>query len=261
MPEFQEKSQILLKETISDDIFRLTLQAPAIAGAAHPGQFVMLQVENSLDPLLRRPFSIHQVAADGSVQILFKVVGKGTAKLSRLTTGDTVDCIGPLGRGFPLERMDRLCLVGGGMGIAPLYFLAKRLLQAGIEPENDYVLLGAATRNELTIFADEFFDLGYTVKTATDDGSLGHHGFVTDLLEPILADIERVYTCGPFTMMGIVAARAQAADVQCMVSMETHMACGLGACLGCTLAGADGNYIHVCRQGPVFDGKEVAWTL
>jgi len=261
MPEFQEKSQILLKETISDDIFRLTLQAPAIAGAAHPGQFVMLQVENSLDPLLRRPFSIHQVAADGSVQILFKVVGKGTAKLSRLTTGDTVDCIGPLGRGFPLDRVDQLCLVGGGMGIAPLYFLAKRLLQAGIQPENDYVLLGAVSRNELALFADEFFDLGYTVKTATDDGSLGHHGFVTELLEPILADIERVYTCGPFPMMGIVAARAQAADVQCMVSMETHMACGLGACLGCTLAGADGNYIHVCRQGPVFDGKEVAWTL
>ena len=121
-------------------------------------------------------------------------------------------------------------------------------------------MLGAATRNELTLFADEFFDLGYMVKTATDDGSLGHHGFVTDLLEPIIAGFERVYTCGPFPMMGIVAARAQAADVQCMVSMETHMACGLGACLGCTMAGAGGNYIHVCRQGPVFDSKEVAWT-
>ena len=122
-------------------------------------------------------------------------------------------------------------------------------------------LPGAATGNELALFADEFFDLGYTVKTATDDGSLGHHGFVTDLLEPILGDIERVYTCGPFPMMGIVAARAQAAEVQCIVSMETHMACGLGACLGCTLPGADGKYIHVCRQGPVFDSKEVAWTL
>lgn len=261
MPEFQEKSQVLLKETISGDIFRLTLQAPLIAGAAHPGQFVMLQVDQGLDPLLRRPFSIHQAAADETIQVLFKVVGRGTEKLSRFVSGDTLDCIGPLGRGYLIDRTAGLCLVGGGMGIAPLYFLAKRLLQTGLDPENNCVLLGAATRDELTLFADEFFDLGYTVRTATDDGSLGHHGFVTDLLEPMLGALKRVYTCGPFPMMRKVAMQSQAAGVHCMVSMETHMACGLGACLGCALPGADGNYIHVCRQGPVFDSDEVAWTL
>jgi len=261
MPEFQEKAPLLLKEAITDEIFRLTLYSPAIAGAAHPGQFVMLQIDESLDPLLRRPFSIHQVAADGNIQILFKVIGKGTRRLAKLLVGDKLDLIGPLGRGFSLDRRDKLCLIGGGIGIAPLYFLAKRLLQTGMSPKLDYVFLGAQTKNELSLLADEFFDLGYTVRTATDDGSLGHHGFVTDLIDPILPEMERVYTCGPFPMMRIAAMKAKAVDVACQVSMETHMACGLGACLGCTLAGADGNYIHVCKQGPVFSAGEVAWTL
>ncbi len=129
MPEFQEKTQILQKETIAADVFRLTLHAPSIAAAAHPGQFVMLQVSDSLDPLLRRPFSIHQTSAGGNIQILFKAVGKGTAQLGGLNFGDEVDCIGPLGRGFNLQRTGPLCLIGGGMGIAPLYFLAKKLSQ------------------------------------------------------------------------------------------------------------------------------------
>jgi dihydroorotate dehydrogenase electron transfer subunit len=260
MPEFQEKALLLKKEVIAPGIFRLTMHAPEIARAAHPGQFVMLQVDESMDPLLRRPFSIHQVTAGGSLQILFKVVGRGTARLARLTPDDQIDCIGPLGRGFSLDRTDRLCLIGGGMGIAPLYFLAKRLLQTGELPGDDYVLLGARRREEISLFVDEFFDLGYTVKVATDDGSMGHHGLVTDLLEPVLSDMERVYTCGPFPMMQIAAAKTQAARIRCQVSLETHMACGLGACLGCTLDGADGRYIHVCRQGPVFNAEEVAWT-
>jgi dihydroorotate dehydrogenase electron transfer subunit len=261
MPEFQEKTTLLHREAITDEIFRLTLHAPAIAGTAHPGQFVMLKVNDNLDPLLRRPFSIHQATGDGNIQILFKVVGQGTERLAHLQVGAELDCIGPLGRGYALERMGRLCLVGGGMGIAPLYFLAKRLLQTGSPPEHDYVLLGARTKNELSLFSEEFFDLGYKVLTATDDGTLGHHGFVTDLLDPILLELERVYTCGPFPMMRIAATKSMAADVSCQVSLETHMACGLGACLGCTVAGADGNYIHVCKQGPVFSASEVAWTL
>jgi len=260
MPEFQEKASLLQKEPIAPGIFRLTMHAPGIAGAAHPGQFVMVQVDESMDPLLRRPFSVHQVTAGGNIQILFKVVGRGTARLARLTPGDHLDCIGPLGRGFFLDRRDRLCLIGGGMGIAPLYFLGKRLLQTGEPPGDDYVFLGGRCREEISLFADEFFDLGYTVKVSTDDGSMGHHGFVTDLLDPVLPDMERVYTCGPFPMMRIAAQKCGQAAVSCQVSLETHMACGLGACLGCTLSGADGGYIHVCRQGPVFNAEEVAWT-
>ncbi|HHD56875.1 MAG TPA: dihydroorotate dehydrogenase electron transfer subunit [Desulfobulbaceae bacterium] len=260
MPEFQEKSPLLHREVITADIFRLTLHAPEISRAAHPGQFVMLQINDGMDPLLRRPFSIHQVSAGGNIQILFKVVGRGTAQLAGLLPGHPIDCIGPLGRGFALEKKDRLCLVGGGMGLAPLYFLAGRLLQTGKMPEKDFVLLGARNREELSIFADEFSQLGYPVQTATDDGSMGHHGFVTELLDPILPGIQRVYTCGPSAMMKICADKACVTGVGCQVSLETHMACGLGACLGCAVTGADESYLHVCRQGPVFDAGEVAWT-
>jgi dihydroorotate dehydrogenase electron transfer subunit len=261
MPEFQEKAPLLLKETITDEIFRFTLHAPSIAGAAHPGQFVMLQITEGFDPLLRRPFSIHQASADGNIQILFKIIGNGTRQLANVSVGEKVNLLGPLGRGFSLNRSDKLCLIGGGIGIAPLYFLAKRLLQSGISPEYDYVFLGSQTKEEVSLLSDEFFDLGYTVITATDDGSFGHHGFITDLIDPILPEMERVYTCGPFPMMRLVALKAMAADTACQVSMETHMACGLGACLGCTITGADGNYIHVCKQGPVVSAHEVAWTL
>ena len=261
MPEFQEKAPLLQKEAITDDIFRFTLHAPAISKVAHPGQFVMLLVDDSLDPLLRRPFSIHQASSDGNIQILFKVIGHGTRRLAETLVGDAIDLLGPLGRGFDFDHTDKFCLIGGGIGIAPLYFLAKRLLQTGNPPENGTVFLGSQTKDELRFLADEFFDLGYTVKAATDDGSFGHHGFVTDLIDPILSKVERVYTCGPFPMMRIAAMKTKTVGVHCQVSMETHMACGLGACLGCTLAGADGNYIHVCKQGPVFSADEVAWTL
>jgi len=262
MPEFQEQSKVVRKETIAENVFRLTLNAPAIAGSAHPGQFVMVAVDNGFDPLLRRPFSLHQVASDGTVQLVFKIVGKGTARLARYSSGDILDCIGPLGRGYDLDSQGRAALVGGGMGIAPLYFLAKRLAaRAGERVTGDVVILGAAKRAELALFAEEFSALGYRVKTATDDGSMGHHGFVTDLLQTELNDLQQVYSCGPYPMMRIVADQARAARVGCQVSLETHMACGLGACLGCTLPGRDGHYIHVCRQGPVFDAQEVSWTL
>ena len=260
MPEFQEKAPLLHREVIAADIFRLTLHAPEISGVAHPGQFVMLQINDGRDPLLRRPFSIHQVSGGGTLQILFKVVGRGTAQLADVLPGDRIDCIGPLGRGFTPAKKDRLCLVGGGMGLAPLYFLARRLLQTGKMPGKDFVLLGARNREELSIFADEFSELGYTVQTATDDGSMGHHGLVTELLDPILPELKWIYTCGPVAMMKICADKACVAEVGCQVSLETHMACGLGACLGCAVTGVDGGYLHVCRQGPVFDAGEVAWT-
>ncbi|NOQ47043.1 MAG: dihydroorotate dehydrogenase electron transfer subunit, partial [Desulfobulbaceae bacterium] len=122
MSEYQEKASVVAIDLLAPDVFRLTLHAPLIAGAAHPGQFVMVRVGLLLDPLLRRPFSIHQVAATGDIQLLFKVVGRGTFELSELRVGRTVDLIGPLGRGFPIHKKESVCLVGGGMGIAPLYF-------------------------------------------------------------------------------------------------------------------------------------------
>lgn len=260
MSEFQEKAPITAKESLTGDVFRLTVHAPRIADAAVAGQFAMIRVQDAFDPLLRRPFSIHKTG-DGTVSFLFKVVGKGTAMLAGLNPGTELDLIGPLGRGFTLSSSGSFCMIGGGMGIAPLYFLAQQHLEVDRAYDNPPVLLGAQTQKELLRLAEEFVELGYPVHTATDDGSLGHHGFVTELLDDILSRVRQVYVCGPMPMMRIVAGKCLEAGVSCQVSLETHMACGLGACLGCTFPAAAGGYKHVCSEGPVFSAEEVLWTL
>ena len=260
MAEFQEKSTIITREQLTVDVVRLTLHCPRIAAAAKPGQFVMVRAGATLDPLLRRPFSIHKVSAGGSLAILFKVIGKGTRLLATAAPGDELEVLGPLGRGFVPDPAGPHCLIGGGMGIAPLYFLAQHLLAAGGSHANPPVLLGAQTQAELLLLAQEFSELGYPVLTATDDGSLGHQGFVTDLLDRLLTEVRQVYVCGPMPMMRTVAAKCQNAGVACQVSLETHMACGLGACLGCAFP-VSGGYRHVCKDGPVFPAAEVLWTL
>lgn len=261
MPEFQEKSPVRGREQLTPDVCRLTLHAPKIAEHARPGQFVMVRAGATLDPLLRRPFSIHKATGDGLVTILFKVIGKGTRLLAAASESTEIDLIGPLGRGFDTTVAGPHCLIGGGMGIAPLYFLAERLMRAGRQAANPPVLLGAQTQAELMLLAEEFTELGYAVLTATDDGTIGHHGFVTELLDDILQEVQQVYVCGPMPMMRTVALKCRAAGTACQVSLETHMACGLGACLGCTYPASGGGYLHVCKDGPVLAAEEVAWTL
>lgn len=261
MPEFQEKASVRGRERLAPDVHRLSLHAPLIAEHAQPGQFVMVRAADTLDPLLRRPFSIHKVSSDGRLTILFKVVGKGTRLLAAAEEGMTLDLVGPLGRGFNLTDEGPYCMIGGGMGIAPLYFLASRLMQNSGHAAGPPVLLGAQTQAELMVLAEEFTDLGYAVLTATDDGSIGHHGFVTELLDDILPKVRQVCVCGPMPMMRTVALKCRAAQVACQVSLETHMACGLGACLGCTFPARGGGYLHVCKDGPVCPAEEVAWTL
>lgn len=259
MVEFQEKCRVASIDQLASDVYRIVVHAPLIAAAAYPGQFVMVRVADRYDPLLRRPFSIHQQSSGGTLGLLFKAIGKGTDILATLAVGDSLDLIGPLGRGFDLERKRPVCIIGGGMGIAPLFFLARQLLSNARQQDMDHVLLGARNREELALLAEEFIDLGYPVRVATDDGSMGYHGFIPDLLDTVLPAVSCVYTCGPQPMMKTIVEKCQQADVSCQVSLETHMACGLGACLGCTVPGVDGRYVHVCRQGPVFYGGEVAW--
>ncbi len=257
MSEIQEIASVVHCELITDDIALLTINSPQIASSALPGQFVMVACSGQDDPLLRRPFSIHNTLADGSLQILFKVVGRGTGLLARKITGQRVDLIGPFGKGFELKRPGAICLVGGGMGIAPLYLLAKEMRSS--QENQDTVLLGAASAGELSGLNKQFLELGLEVHCATDDGSLGHHGFVTELLRDLPAEIRSVCVCGPFPMMKLVAAHCLENELHCQVSLETHMACGLGACLGCTVHGSDGAYRHVCKNGPVFNAQEVSW--
>lgn len=261
-------AEITKKEKIASDIFRLTLQAPEIAAAARPGQFVMLRSGRSLDPLLSRPFSLHQVMVDGQIQVLFKVIGEGTRRLAALERGAQAGVVGPLGRGFSLEAPEvdgRYCLIGGGMGIAPLFFLARELQRRQPAVPCD-LFLGARTAREVSQLADEFRVLGLKPQVATDDGSLGYGGLVPELMSISLTSQEgpglRVYCCGPWPMMAAVAAYCRQRAWECQVSLETMMACGISACLGCAVQGSAGgeDYLHVCKDGPVFAAEDIAWN-
>lgn len=259
MSEFQKNYTVRRVESLGGDIFRLTLAAPDLAAAVRPGQFVMVACGSGRDPLLRRPFSVHSSHADGTIRLLFRVVGQGTRLLAAVEAGAALSLLGPLGRGFrPPPPGGEACLIGGGIGIAPLYFLAQWLLAQGRTPQ---VLLGAARAVELEALQREFLELGSTVRVSTDDGSLGHHGLVTDLLPALAGTVGKVYACGPVPMMAAVA-RFCGDRLACEVALETHMACGLGACLGCAIPvpGQADAYRHVCRHGPVFDAKEVQWS-
>jgi dihydroorotate dehydrogenase electron transfer subunit len=260
MPEYQENSIVQKVEPLTGDFFRLTLSAPQIASTALPGQFVMAACGPFQDPLLRRPFSIHRSNGADAIQLLIRVIGKGTDLLARAQPGQTLSLIGPLGKGFDSTPDRPICLVGGGIGIAPLLFLAERMRMRQVGAFSCLALLGSRSGAELTPLVTEFNALGCQVETATDDGSLGHHGLVTDLLAGQLARVHRVATCGPQPMMATVAGLCRTAGVPCEASLEAHMACGLGACLGCTVHGTDGRYLHVCKSGPVVNAEEVAWN-
>lgn len=259
MSEIQDFVPIVQSKYITDKIVLLTIFSPQIASAAQPGQFVMVKCTSQNDPLLRRPFSIYNTSIDGSFQILYKIIGRGTELLSIFKEGQKLDILGPLGKGFDLnEPEDPFCLVGGGIGIAPLYLFAKKY--QSVHGNDNIVLLGAASGNELIELNNNFLDLGLEVYCATDDGSFGHHGFVTDLFTRLSPSVKKVFTCGPFPMMKIVAQHCLTHSMACQVSLETHMACGLGACLGCAVHGNDGSYRHVCKHGPVFNAQEVSWN-
>ncbi|OGR02283.1 MAG: hypothetical protein A2520_08865 [Deltaproteobacteria bacterium RIFOXYD12_FULL_53_23] len=263
MSPFEEQSEIVRQEQLTPEIFRLTLKAPEIAGTARPGQFVMVRISSCYDPLLRRPLSIHQTIGGKQVQLLYKVVGLGTRLLASMHSGQQLNLTGPLGHGFEFAGKQAICLVGGGMGIAPLYFLAREILRQ-TRPPKCMVLLGARTAAELGPLPQDFLDLGVTkIHLATDDGSLGHHGFVAELLPQHLApDLHwTACTCGPQPMMKAVVSQCRQQGWECQVSLETMMACGISACLGCAVPRADlsGPYLHVCKDGPVFKAEEVAW--
>ncbi|MBU4263621.1 MAG: dihydroorotate dehydrogenase electron transfer subunit [Proteobacteria bacterium] len=248
--------------TCRDGYCRITIEAPAICHVATPGQFVMVKAseEKSNDPLFRRPFSIHQVA-DGWLTIIFKIVGRGTKKLAKMKAAEMLDVIGPLGKGFHIANGQRHYLVGGGVGIAPLHFLAESIYR--YNPESEIVaLLGARTAKELDAFA-HINSLNFMqVAISTDDGTAGHHGLVIDLLERSVTEkgLGPVYCCGPWPMMKAIAMYCSNKKMACQVSLETIMACGVGACLGCAVSGSEvigDGYLHVCKDGPVFEAEKI----
>lgn len=260
MSQYQENATIIRYERLSDDNIRLTLQAEDIAAAARPGQFVMIRTGESKDPMLRRPFSIHQTSAGGRIQIYFKILGRGTELLARYREGEKVSVFGPLGRGYTIREDRPACLVGGGMGIAPMLFLAKRMSRIKKSVASDVLLFGGRTRREVEPLAADFEQMGMRCLFATDDGSFGREGFVTELVQKLKLPQETVlYCCGPEVMLEQLHIYAQVKKMECQVSVESVMACGMGACLGCNIPGSDGKYVHVCYEGPVFNSEELEW--
>jgi dihydroorotate dehydrogenase electron transfer subunit len=262
MSQFQKKVELVRSEVIARDVVRLTFNAPEIATVALPGQFVMVQIGTGQDPLLRRPFSIHQTSREGTLQILFKVVGRGTELLAQCRVGEQLSLLGPLGKGFVLSEPGKACLVGGGMGIAPMLFLAGRFQQQSKQGVVPKVILGARNREEILPLIGDFEALGLEVLAATDDGSLGHHGLVTEVLKNLNLGLDfTVYSCGPKPMLAAIHHLCLKGDIRCQVSVESVMACGIGACLGCAVPLKAGGYAHACSDGPVFEAGELLWSL
>jgi dihydroorotate dehydrogenase electron transfer subunit len=221
-----------------------------------PGQFVEVRIDDSPSTMLRRPISIHYVDRDANeLWLLVALVGDGTRRLGSLSVGDTLNCVLPLGNGFTMANRpdERILLVGGGVGVAPLLYFGERLKAVGAVPT---FLLGARSASDL-LMLDRFQAIG-TVAVTTEDGSMGEKGFVTNHSLLQQATFDRISTCGPKPMMVAVARYAAQANIPCEASLENLMACGLGACLCCVEKTVDGN-LCVCTEGPVFDTKRLLW--
>ena len=257
--------------------FLQTYDAPQLAAGARAGQFVHVRTPDYSGLVLRRPFSINTFdRSSGQITIHFRVTGVGTAWLARMAAGESVEMLGPLGRAFKVEPKSRhLLLVAGGLGMAGVRSLADEALAAGRQVT---MLFGAAIAAEVypsTLLPDE---VEYAV--ATDDGSFGHHGYVTELVAEYETWADQCFACGPHGMLAALAALARGRDARLgvarlggrggrggrgsrkrawlQVSMEQNMGCAVGACLGCVIMGVDGP-VRVCREGPVFGSEEIAW--
>ena len=242
---------------------RLVLEAPGIAAEAKPGQFVHLRVPGLEQSALRRPFSIFN-AEGSSLELLYKTVGRGTAALNAVKPGDAVSVMGALGHGFPEKCDGQALLVGGGFGVAPLYFLARRLMAAR-KPGDPAPILFVGGRTKADLLAlDRFAALGVEARAATNDGSFGAKGLVTDPLDDELIELRtagrrfEIFACGPDPMLKAVAMRATGTGSKGWISMDRHMVCGVGACYACIQKTVRGNS-RCCIEGPVFAAADLVW--
>ena len=284
-----ESGSIVANDILSDDVRCMVIQVPSIAAEAEPGQFVMVKNENG-GTFLRRPFGVADVnRADGRILLIYRVAGKGTQELASLEPTAELSVEGPLGGGFCFEpegfgAMDvlgdkepiandsadgisadiddmhggRTLLIGGGVGVAPMIYTARRL--AELEPDNKPVFL-LGIRNEGELFWQEYLeDFTEEIIVTTNDGSAGIKGFAIDAMPEILRryDVRHIKICGPTIMMEGLAKLAMEHGIECQVSLEKRMACGIGVCLGCTFEGlVSGKRWKICHDGPVFPAEEV----
>ncbi|MDB5335042.1 MAG: pyrK [Planctomycetaceae bacterium] len=274
----QQTVPIVAHDQLAKGTFRLRLACPEIARQAIPGQFFMIREPNRIDPLLGRPFALYDTYLDAQgqpagIEVVYLVVGKMTTLMSTWRVGDRAEIWGPLGNGFPLPPTGRLLLVAGGIGQTPFLAIAREALggrQYGQPPRKpagkpqQVTLCYGVRSQEYLAGLDDFASVGLDVKLATDNGTRGHHGYVTDLLRSQLDTIvpdTTVYCCGPEPMMHAVARLCAERNVTCYLSLETPMACGFGACFSCVTKvrqpDETWDYRRVCVEGPIFKATDL----
>ncbi len=249
-----ERMKVVSQKLIAEDIYELVLSGPLVEEMGEPGQFVHVKVSDGIDPLLRRPISICDInEAERTFTVVYRKEGKGTALLSEKRQGEEVDVLGPLGNGFPATAAEggTALLVGGGIGVPPLYFLSKKLKELGVKVVH---VLGFKTANAV-FYEQEFRDLG-PVYIATEDGSIGTKGFVTDVILEKQLPFDTLYACGPTPMLKAVSS-FEKTESNIFLSLEERMGCGIGACFACVCHTAGYSYKKVCSDGPVFRAGEV----
>ena len=250
------QSKLIKKEKIKEDIYKFSLSAKEIVDLAKPGQFIEIRVTDGLDPFLRRPISIYNMDKENEIlEIIFRVQGKGTEILSRRKEEETIDIIGPLGYGtFNFEGYKNIAILGGGIGVFPLYELAKQAKKTC--RINTY--LGFRNK-EAVVIEEEFEKVSDKLVITTDDGSYKIHGFAINELKKDLENkkIDCIFACGPLPLLKAAQKLAEETNIACQISLEEKMGCGLGVCLGCAVEVVTGGYEHVCKQGPVFESNKV----
>ena len=258
----QEQAELINKEQLTSDIYKISVKAPGIIEDAKPGNFIEIRVSDQTEPFLRRPISIYNLDREnGILEFIFQVKGKGTEILAKKKIGDLIDIVGPLGYGtFKYENYNNLAIIGGGIGVFPLYELAKC---AKKDNKNVNIYLGFRNK-EYVVLEDEFKNVSDNLTITTDDGSYSEKGFAINFLERDIeaGKVDSIYACGPLPMLKAVQKLAVEKNIPCQISLEEKMACGLGVCLGCAVKTAKSpkdapEYWHVCKAGPVFQAKDV----
>lgn len=261
MPK-QILAQLLKKEEIIKDVYKYSVIADEIVNIAKPGQFIEIRVSDQTEPFLRRPISIYHLDKEnGILEFIVQVKGKGTELLSRKEIGDKIDIIGPLGFGsFKFSQYEKIAIIGGGIGIFPLYELAKQAKESGKEV---HCYLGFRNK-DFVMLEEEFQGVTDKLVITTDDGTYSNKGFAIDYLkEDMEAEkFECIFACGPIPMLRAVKEYTDKNNINCQISLEEKMGCGLGVCLGCAVKTAKSpkeapEYFHVCKGGPVFNAKDV----
>jgi len=256
----QVYTKLIKKEKLLEGLYKFSVEAKEIVDVAKPGNFVEIRINENSDPFLRRPISIYNLDKEkGILEFIFQVKGKGTQLLAKKEEGDLIDIIGPLGSGtFKFEGKKNIAIIGGGIGIFPLYELAKQAKNSGVRI---HTYLGFKNK-ELVTLEKEFEEVSSNLTITTDDGTYGEKGFAINYLEKELKEFDGIYACGPLPMLKAVKKLGEENNIPCQISLEEKMGCGLGVCLGCAVKTAASSkdspeYVHVCKAGPVFDSKIV----